>query len=84
MDWLDYPEREKIYKNDIDVVARLDLSADGSVQGCTVVNKPPAEFVTATCKALKRNARLKAARDASGAGVPAPYVITVSFGPIPL
>lgn len=78
--WSDYPDREKIYKNDIDVVVRLDLGADGSVQGCKVVNQPPAEFVGATCKALKQSARLQPARDLSGNGTPAPYVLRVRFG----
>lgn len=78
--WSDYPDREKIYKNDIDVVVRLDLGADGSVQGCKVVNQPPAEFIGATCKALKQSARLEPARDISGSGTPAPYVVHVRFG----
>jgi hypothetical protein len=78
--WLDYPDREKIYKNDINVVARLDLAADGSVQACTVVNQPPAEFIAASCKALKRSAKLQPARDASGNGIAAPYVVELRFG----
>lgn len=80
IDWSDYPDREKIYKNDIDVVARLDLAADGSVQRCQVVNQPPAEFIGATCKALKQSARLFPARDASGNPTPAAYVVDVRFG----
>jgi len=78
--YLDYPDREKIYKNDITVVARLDLSADGSVQKCTVVNGPPAEFIPAVCNPLRRNAKLQPARDVSGKGTPAPYVVQVTFG----
>lgn len=80
IDWSDYPDREKIYRNDIDVVARLDLAADGSVQRCTVVNQPPAEFVGATCKALKQSARLFPAQDASGNASPSAYVVEVRFG----
>jgi Gram-negative bacterial TonB protein C-terminal len=84
LSWLDYPDREKIYKNDITVVARLDLGADGSVQNCTVVNKPPSEFIGAACKALRQNAKLKPARDAVGNGTAASYVIQVTFGAFPL
>lgn len=77
--WLDYPDREKIYKNDIEVVARLDLAADGSVLKCTVVNRPPTEFVPAACNALMRNAKFRPALDARGQPVPAPYIFQVSF-----
>jgi hypothetical protein len=80
LSWLDYPDREIAYKDDIFVVARLDLGADGSVQGCTVVNGPPKEFIDASCKALRRNAKLQPARDAAGVGVPSLYVIEVRFG----
>jgi hypothetical protein len=80
LSWLDYPDRKKIYKNDISVVARLDLGADGTVLGCTVVNQPPSEFIGPACKALKTSAKLQPARDVSGNGTPAPYVIEIRFG----
>ena len=82
--YLDYPDRENIYKDDITVVARIDLGADGSIQNCTVVNNPPAEFVAPVCKGLKRAAKLEPARDAAGQGTPAPYVVMVTFGAFPL
>lgn len=82
--WLDYPDREKIYKNDIDVVARLDVTADGSVLKCTVVNRPPGEFIPAACDALMRNAKFYPARDAQGQPTPAPYIFQVRFAAYPL
>lgn len=77
--WLDYPDRAKIYKNDISVVARLDVAADGSVLKCTVVNRPPSEFVPAACNALMKNSKFHPARDAQGRPAPAPYIFEVSF-----
>lgn len=77
--WTDYPDRQKIYKDDIEVVARLDVAADGSVSKCTVVNRPPEEFVPAACNALMRNASFQPARDAKGQAVAAPYLFHVSF-----
>lgn len=82
--YLDYPDREKIYKNDITVAARLDLGADGLIQKCIAVNDPPKEFAGAVCDALRRKAKLQPARDAAGNGVPAPYVMFVTFGAFPL
>jgi hypothetical protein len=76
---LDYPDREKIYKNDIEVVARLDVASDGSVLKCTVVNRPPAEFIPAACDALMRNAKFRPALDGQGKPTPAPYIFQVSF-----
>jgi Gram-negative bacterial TonB protein C-terminal len=80
LNWLDYPDRKVAYKNDINVVARLDLNADGSIKNCVVVNKPPEEFVAATCQGLRINAKLTPARDASGKAVEAPYIVLVRFG----
>jgi protein TonB len=77
--WLDYPDREKIYKNDIEVVARLDVGADGSALKCTVVNRPPKEFIPAACSTLMRNAKFNPARDAQGQPTPAPYIYQVVF-----
>lgn len=77
--WADYPEREKIYKNDIEVVARLDVGADGSVLNCAVVNRPPAEFVPAACNALRRNGKFNPARDTQGRPTAAPYLFQVVF-----
>jgi hypothetical protein len=77
--WSDYPDREKIYKNDIEVVARLDVAADGSVLKCTVVNRPPKEFIPAACNALMRNAKFNPARDAQGQAVAAPFLFRVNF-----
>lgn len=82
--WLDYPDREKIYANDILVVARLDVAADGSIVKCTVVNRPPKEFVPAACAALLRNGKFYPARDPQGQPVAAPYLFHVSFGAIHL
>jgi hypothetical protein len=82
--WLDYPDRKKIYKNDIDVIARLDVAGDGSVLECTVVNRPPVEFIPAACNALKRNARFHPARDARGQSIPAPFIFTVRFAALHL
>jgi TonB family protein len=77
--WYDYPDREKVYKNDITVVVRLDLGADGSIQACTVVNRPPAEFIDAACRTLKKNAKFKPAQDASGKATPAPFIMRVVY-----
>ena len=82
--WADYPVRQKNYANDIEVVARLDLAADGSVVKCTVVNRPPEEFVPAACNALMKNARFHPAMDAQGKATPAPYIFQVNFGAIRL
>lgn len=79
LSWFDYPDREKIYKNDIEVVARLDVGADGAVLNCTVVNHPPKEFIPAACNALMRNAKFTPARDAKGQAVAAPYLLQVNF-----
>lgn len=79
----DYPDREANYKNDIIVVVRLDVGPDGSVQGCTVLNRlAPSEFKAAACRALKRSARLQPARNERGEGVSAPFIIQVQFSAI--
>lgn len=82
-DWIstsDYPYRSAIYKNDAIVVARLDIAANGTVQGCSVVNRQaPDEFKQAVCAAFKKRARLQPARNARGEGISAPFVVQVRF-----
>lgn len=62
------------------IVAKLDIAADGSVRSCVPhgQHKVP-DFVEVVCTRLKAKARFEPARDAQGKAVSAPFVITARF-----
>jgi hypothetical protein len=62
------------------VIAKLEIAADGSVSACgTPHNFAYPQFVDAVCKVLTKGARFEPARNSSGRAVAAPYVVIVSF-----
>lgn len=76
----DYPDREKIWKNDANVIARLSVGVDGGVRGCTVANRSaPIEYQQAACRALMKRARFRPALNARGEAVEAPYIAFIRF-----
>lgn len=81
--WLndfDYPIEALSYAVEGGVVARLDVSSDGIVANCKVMNPGKYKgFEFSACYALKKRARFSPALDASGKPVASVYVVDVEF-----
>ena len=62
------------------IVAKMQISADGTVSSCTPHGKHRVpDFVELVCGRLKAKARFEPARNAQGEAVAAPYVVTARF-----
>jgi hypothetical protein len=62
------------------VIAKVEVGADGSVTACNAPNNfPYPQFVDSVCGVLRKSARFEPARDQNGKTVSAPYVVIVSF-----
>lgn len=81
--WLsenDYPITAEIFSVGADVIARLTVGADGTVQKCVGLNRNIFEgFNYSTCDALKRRAKFQPALDEQGRPTSAPFVVNVRF-----
>ena len=75
-----YPSLALARSVERNVIAKLQVGADGSVASCGAPgNYAYPQFVDSVCKVLKDRVRFEPARDISGAAVAAPYVLIVSF-----
>jgi TonB-like protein len=62
------------------VIARLEVGADGKVMSCSAPGHYAyPQFVDAVCNVLAKGARFEPARDSNGRAVSAPFVQVVSF-----
>lgn len=76
---LDYPSDALAANVEADAIVRLDVSPNGSVTNCGMVNDGvPKSFEVAGCNVLK-GVKFKPATDASGKPVSAPIVYDVRF-----
>ena len=75
-----YPDIALSRNIERNVIAKLEISADGMVSSCNAPgNFAYPQFVDAVCNVLKKGARFEPARDSSGQAVAAPYVVIVRF-----
>jgi periplasmic protein TonB len=71
----DYPEAARRRDETGTVRARLDISANGSVTGCSIVaSSGSAALDSATCRVLKARAHFAPAKDSSGQAVNDSYL----------
>lgn len=76
----DYPAARARMGMISNVVAKLDIGADGLVRSCSANgNHKVEDFVRLVCDKLKVKARFEPARDSNGKTVAAPYVVVVRF-----
>jgi hypothetical protein len=76
----DYPQRAVRTRTAGITIARLNISATGKVVDCAAINPDPQMgFGVAVCQAVKKRAKFRAATDADGKNVPAPYVVIMRF-----
>ena len=81
--WLndfDYPLEAISFSVEGGVVARLNVTADGKVSDCEVMNPSKYKgFEASACYALKKRGRFSPALDANGNPVASTYVVDVEF-----
>ena len=78
--YVDYPSAAARMGMMSNIVAKLDVGADGLVQSCKAHgNHSVVDFVELVCTRLKSKARFEPARDANGIALAAPYVVVVKF-----
>lgn len=75
-----YPSLALARSVERNVIAKLQVGADGSVASCGAPgNFEYPQLVDSVCKVLKDRVHFEPARDASGTAVAAPYVLVVGF-----
>lgn len=75
-----YPHAGLADSMERNVIARLQVGADGNVLSCDAPGHfGYPQFVDSVCGVLKKGAHFEPARDASGKAVAAPYVVVVAF-----
>lgn len=76
-----YPELALGRGIERNVIAKLEVSADGRATSCSAPgNYPYPQFVDSVCHVLEKGARFMPAQDSSGHPVISPYVVLVKFG----